>query len=224
MSSAPRPTPVVAAAHLSLTGPEGPVFTDVSVAIAPRRLTVLAGPSGTGRSSLLLALSGRMRGSAGTLRLHGRAVRSGRDLRRLRATTAVARIATLVVPEPRLTVAESVVERALLDGVRPAGAERAFADAEARLGIRLDRDVLVEQLSAYDRTALAVALALVRPADVVVLDDVDTDLDVDDQRRLLDALVGLAADGPAVLVTTTDASPVPADALLVTLAALSKAR
>ena len=214
---APRPRPVVEAEHLSLAGPEGPVFRDVSLAVLPHRLTALVGPSGSGRSSLLLALTGRMRGIDGTLRFHGHDVRSGRDLRRFRVATAVARLSTLVVPEARLTVAESVVERALVDGVRPGVAERALAAAEEGLGVRLDRDALVEQLSAYDRTALCVALALVRPADLVVLDDADADLDLADQRRLLGALVDLAADGPAVLVSTTEAASVPDAAVLLSV-------
>ena len=94
-----------------------------------------------------------------------------------------------MLPEARLTVAESVVERALLDGVRPAAAERAFAAAEDLLDAHLDRGTVTERLTAYEQTVLAVALALVRPADLVVLDDLDADLDLDDQRRLLDALV-----------------------------------
>ena len=116
------PVPVVEAEGLSLVGPEGPVFTDVSLAVLPARATLLVGSSGTGRSTLLLALTGRMRGTTGTLRQQGREIRSGRGLKNLRRATSVARASTFVVPEARLSVAESVSERALLDGVRPAAA------------------------------------------------------------------------------------------------------
>lgn len=220
----PVPVPVVEASHLGLTGPEGPVFADVSLVVPPGLLTVLVGRSGTGRSSLLLALTGRMRGLTGTVRRQGRTARSHRDLRTLRRTSAIARIATFVVPEARLSVGESITERALLDGVRPAEAERAFAAAEELLGVRLHRRTLVERLDAYDATALAVALAAVRPADLLVLDDADADLDLAEQRRLLEALVRLAGSGPAVVVTTTEASSVPADALLVPLAPSEEVR
>jgi ABC-2 type transport system ATP-binding protein len=208
------PTPVLEAAHLNLTGPDGLVFTDVSLTVAPARLTLLVGTSGSGRSSLLLALGGRMRGTTGTLRHHGRDVRTRRDLTALRAAASVARIADVIVPEPRLRVREAVAERALLDGVRLAAAEPAFAAAEDLLDVRLDRDALVEQLPAYEAAALAVGLALVRPAEVVLLDDLDADLDLTDQRRLVDALVRLAASGPAVVATTTEARAAHPDAVL----------
>lgn len=217
-SAQPRPTPVVEAHHLSLVGPEGPVFADVSLAVQPGRATILAGPGGSGRSSLLLALCGRMSGCTGTLRAHGRPVRSRRDLRGLRRATSIARIASFVVPEPRLTVAESVAERALLDGLRPAAAESAFAAAEDLLNLHLDRRALVERLTAYEQAALAVGLALLAPADVVVLDDLDADLDLTAQRRLVGALVRIAAGGPAVLASTTEPRSIHPDAVLVTLA------
>ena len=204
---------VVQAEHLGLVGPEGPVFTDVSLTVRPGRLTVLVGPGGSGRSSLLLALTGRMRGCTGTLVAQGQPVRSRRDRRGLRRRSAVARLATLAQPEARLTVGESVAERALLDGVRRAAAEEAFAAAEDLLDVHLDRTRLVERLTAYERTALAVALARVRPADLVVVDDLDTDLDLHEQRRFADALVRLAATGPAVLASTTELTSVPTDAV-----------
>jgi ABC-type multidrug transport system ATPase subunit len=212
------PTPLVAANQLSLVGPDGPVFTDVSLSVQPGRATVLVGPGGSGRSSLLLALCGRMSGCTGTLRAHGGPVRSRRDLRALRRASSVARIASFVAPEPRLTVAQSVTERALLDGVRPAAAERAFLVAEDLLDLHLDRQAVVEQLATYEQTVLALALALLRPADLVVLDDLDDDLDLTDQRRVGDLLVRIAGTGPAVLASTTEPRSVHPDAVLVTLA------
>ena len=141
------------------------------------------------------------------------------DARRLRSRSAVARLSGLVAPEDRLDVAQSLAERALIDGVRPDAAERAFAAAEQALDVHLGRRALVEQLGAYEQAVLAVALARVRPADLVVLDDADADLDLDDQRRLLAALARLAATGPAVLVSTSERAALPAGTLVVGLVA-----
>ena len=216
--------PVVRVAGLSLDGPEGPVFAPVDVTVRPGLLTAVVGPGGSGRSALLLALSGRMRGCRGTVLLDGVEHPRRGDARRLRSRSAVARLAGLVAPEDRLDVAQSLAERALIDAVRPDQAEQAFAAAEEVLDCHLDRDALVEQLGAYERTVLAVALARVRPADLVLLDDVDADLDVADQRRLLAALARLAATGPAVVVSTTERAALPDGTPVVALAAPSSNR
>jgi ABC-2 type transport system ATP-binding protein len=201
--------------HLGLATRTGPVFADVTFGIGRSSLTVVVGRSGSGRSALLLAACGRMRGLTGTVHLDSRPARP----RALRAVTSVARLATLVQPEGQLSVRESVVERALLDGVRSADADRAMATAEEMLEVTFDRSRLVDQLDAYDRAVLCVALATIRPTQLVVLDDADRGLDLDAQRRLLAALTRLAATGPAVLTSTTEAAAVPASAAVVRLGA-----
>ena len=207
--------PLLAVEGLGLATPAGPVFTDLSFAVPRGALTAVVGPSGSGRSALLLALGGRMRGVTGTVRLGERAARS--RPRDLRAHTAVARLATLVEPEGRLTVGESVTERALVDGVAADAAALAVARAEETVGTTFDRSLLVDDLSAYDRALLCVALALVRPADLVLLDDADRAGDVADQRRLLDALGRLVAAGQTVVVSTTEAASLPPGTVVVPL-------
>ena len=206
--------PLLVVEHLGLATKAGPVFSDVSFTVAPDAVTVVVGPSGSGRSALLLAVTGRMRDLTGSVSLATRPHTRPRDLR---AVTSVARLSTLVQPEDRLTVAESVTERALVDGVDPAAAEQVVAGLEELLGVGFGRDLLVDQLDAYEQTLLCVALALVRPAELVVLDDADRSLDVATQRRLFDALTRLAAAGHALLVSTAEIAAVPASAALVPL-------
>lgn len=206
--------PLLVVEQLGLRTKAGAVFADVSFELAPGSLTVVVGPSGSGRSALLLAVTGRMRDLTGSVRLHDRAGTRPRDLR---AVTAVARLSTLVEPEGQLTVGESITERALIDGVEDAEAERAVAEVEELLGVALDRTLLVDQLAAPERTLLCVALALVRPAELVVLDDADRSLDLAAQRRLFDALAALAATGRTLLVSTTEDAAVPPTATLVRL-------
>jgi ABC-type cobalamin/Fe3+-siderophores transport system ATPase subunit len=199
--------------HLGLATRTGPVFADVTFGIEQSCLTVVVGRSGSGRSALLLAACGRMRGLTGTIRLNSRPAQP----RALRAVTSVARLASLVQPEAQLSVGESIVERALVDGVQSADADRAMATAEDVLQVTFDRSRLVDQLDAYDRALLCVALATIRPTELVVLDDADRGLGLDDQRRLLVALARLAAAGPAVLTSTTEPAAVPACAAVVRL-------
>ena len=105
----------------------------------------------------------------------------------------------------------------LVDGVAADAAALAVARAEETVGTTFDRSLLVDDLSAYDRALLCVALALVRPADLVLLDDADRALDVADQRRLLDALGRLCAAGQTVVVSTTEAASLPPGTVVVPL-------
>ena len=78
----------------------------------------------------------------------------------LRDRSSLARISDLVDLEPRLTVAESITERALIDAMplQRAG-ERFEASCAALGGIEVPRKTLVGELTSLDQTLLAVALA-----------------------------------------------------------------
>jgi len=201
---AETPQPVLRARGLGLTVGDRPVFADVDLDALPASVTAVVGLAGTGRSSLLLALTGRMPVTAGTLEVGGTS-----DAKRIRALTAVARISGFIELEDRLTVAEAITERSLLDGVKAPTGQQAVRAAADLLGLSLDDGRLVEDLSARDRTLLSVAVACARPADLIVLDDLDAGLHTEDQAEVLVALAKLAASGPAVVVSTTDRSPLP---------------
>ncbi|NUS01000.1 MAG: ATP-binding cassette domain-containing protein, partial [Nonomuraea sp.] len=58
---------VIVAKGLSVEG----VYPEVSLEAGAGTLTVIAGPAGSGRTSLLLTLAGRMRPTTGTLSVAG---------------------------------------------------------------------------------------------------------------------------------------------------------
>ena len=65
------PTPALTATGLGLMGGADWIFRDVDLTVAPGALAAVVGPAGSGRSSLLLTLAGRMRSTAGTLSVLG---------------------------------------------------------------------------------------------------------------------------------------------------------
>ena len=197
----------VVAAGLGLATGHGPVFHNLSFSFSQGALAVISGPSGTGRSALLLAIGGRMRGLTGSLRVAGfdSATHSGR----IRETAAIARVSSLVDLEGRLSVADSITERALTDAVPAARGRAAFARAETLLQTTFDRSLLVEDLPALDRTLLAVGLATLRPARLLLLDDADLGLSVADQRELMTALLRVTTTGLTVVATTIETEAVP---------------
>jgi ABC-2 type transport system ATP-binding protein len=170
-------TNVVSAVKLGVRTRRGWVFRDVDAQVGRGELVVVTGPSGSGRTSLLLALAGRFRTTHGTLTRHGRA--------------ALAYVPGVTDPEPNLTVAEHLEEHRLLTG---------RAGPVQTADRRLARD-----LSILDRHLLGLALARLDEPDVIFVDDADTGLSGAERDRLWAELRTLADDGIAVVAACREA-------------------
>jgi ABC-type multidrug transport system ATPase subunit len=166
---------VLTAQGLGLRTRRGWVFRDVDLAVEPGELVALTGPAGSGRTSLLLALAGHFRTTAGTRRLAGRA--------------GIGLVPGINEPEPGLTAAEHVRERELLLG-RP-----------ARWPVPVDPTTLGRDLTPYQRQRLMLRLATIDEPALVVADDVDLGLSTVERAELWAALTDLAARNCAVVVT-----------------------
>jgi len=200
------PGPVLEATGLGLLGKTGWVFQNIDLTLRATSVAAIVGPSGTGRSSLLLALSGRLRPTAGTLSVAGHSYRDKPSA--IRQLTAVARVGAMTVPEPALTVSEYVAQRCLLEDVGlPEGRTRFTAACDA-LQLQLEPTTQVGSLFGDKATLLAVAASCVRVSAVIMLDDLDRGVSGATQQLILDALLRLATTGPTIVVTTTDRIPV----------------
>ena len=200
------PGPVLVATGLGVLTKSGWVFKDLDLTLRPASVAAIVGPSGTGRSCLLLALCGRMETNTGSLVVAGHSMRDKPAA--IRAISAVARIGTLAVPEPGLTVRESVDERCLLEDVDARVGRTRYEEACAALQFNPDPTALVASLIGDQATLFAVALACVRVSAVIVLDDLDRGVSAAMQQTILDALIRLAKTGPTIVVSTTDRIPV----------------
>ncbi|MFT4166251.1 MAG: ATP-binding cassette domain-containing protein [Microlunatus sp.] len=200
-------TPYIETRDLSLVTREGPVYEDVELAFPRGRLAAIVGRSGSGRSALLLTLAGRMRGWTGWVRVAGYDPTT--QTRLLRDRTSLALVDGLVGLEPRLTVAESITERSLIDAVPLAKAGTRFEAACAALEVEFPRTAEVGRLSALDQTRLAVALATMRPAEIVFLDSAHRGLDEEEGNALMSGLEALVAAGTLVVLTALESSKLP---------------
>jgi len=167
----PPPGPVLVAAGLGMLTKIGWVFQNVDLTLRPGSVAAVVGPAGTGRSSLLLALTGRLAANTGRLMVAGHLMEDAQA--QIRAITAVARIGSLAVPEPGLTVRESIDERCLIDDVNTKIGRTRFVDACNAMRVTFDPSALVGTLIGEQATLFAVALASVRISAVLVLDDLD---------------------------------------------------
>ncbi|MFJ8693161.1 ATP-binding cassette domain-containing protein, partial [Streptomyces roseolilacinus] len=107
-----RPGAAVRAEGFGVKGPRGWAFRGVDVEAAPGSLVAVAGPSGSGRTCLLLALSGRMKSAEGYAEVGG--VRLPRRMAAVRRFSALAHVPGVSDLDPAFTVAEHLREAALL--------------------------------------------------------------------------------------------------------------
>ncbi|WP_405012114.1 ATP-binding cassette domain-containing protein [Kitasatospora sp. NBC_01539] len=202
----------VRADALSLRGPRGPVYRDIGFEAAPGALVAVAGPAGSGRTSLLLTLAGRMRPGSGRAEIDGLAL-PGRAAA-VRRIAALGPVPGVNDPDPVLDVGAHLRERIHLHGrlfARPARRDTADRTNRALATAGLPADRLphglrtpVEELDALDRLRLGLALALLGEPRLICTDDVDDRLHGADRDAAWQLLRTVADTGTTVVVATTD--------------------
>ncbi|WP_370416696.1 ATP-binding cassette domain-containing protein [Streptomyces fradiae] len=222
----------VVADGFGLKGPRGWAFRGIGFEAAPGSLVAVEGPSGSGRTCLLLALTGRMKTHEGHAEVAG--LRLPRKMAAVRRISALGPVPGVSELDPAFTVVEHLRERALLqrrfDGslkalLRPPAEGRAAARDridEALAAAGLDVEALpkgertsVRDLERLEALRLSVALALIGKPRVLALDDADLKLSDADRAEAWALLRSVAAAGTTVLAVCSEA---PEDALKVSTA------
>lgn len=174
--------------------------TDVS--IRPGRGVVLRGPNGSGKSTMLQMMTGATFPSAGSVTLDGAPV----DERSRRVREVVAALLWPVTGYRELTVQDHLV---LVDqtwgGPRETCAERVHAMFEM-LDIEPLRHRFLHELSSGQRQLVDLAMTLIRPSGILVLDEPEQRLDNDRRAQLARILLQRKETGVALLVACHDES------------------
>ncbi|WP_249522505.1 ABC transporter ATP-binding protein [Modestobacter marinus] len=189
---------LLAAEELSVGYGDEPVCAPVTVSVEPGTAVALVGPNGAGKSTVLQTMVGLLPPLAGTVRFAGGPV----DERDAGFRRAVAGVLDDDAFFPSLTGAEHLLLTARAHGVTAA---EQVVDAElAAFGLTDRAGALPSALSSGQRRRLALAGALVRPADLLVLDEPERRLDTAMRRALADRLAALVDAGGAVLFASHD--------------------
>ncbi|MFE9866403.1 ATP-binding cassette domain-containing protein [Streptomyces sp. NPDC005506] len=200
----------VTAEDFGLKGPRGWAFRGVGLDAPPGALIAIEGPSGSGRTCLLLALTGRMRASEGRAEVGG--LRLPRQMAAVRRISALGPVPGVSELDPAFTVAEHLRERALL---RPR-AERTAA-ARNRIDTALDAAGLdpanlpkaertsVRDLERLEALRLSVALALIGRPRLLAVDDTDLKLSDAERAEAWELLRSVAGSGTTVLAVCSQA-------------------
>ncbi|MGA5041024.1 ATP-binding cassette domain-containing protein [Streptomyces capoamus] len=205
----------VRAEGLGLKGPRGWAFRGVTLDAEPGSLIAIEGPSGSGRTSLLLAFTGRMKPTEGVAAVAG--FKLPRHMAALRRVSAVANVSGVTDLEPALTVGEHLRERALLqrrfdDSLRELLRPRAQRTHEARLRVDaalaaagLDLETLpkgsrtaVRDLERPQEVRLSLALALLGRPRLLGVDDIDMKLSDTERDEIWAVLRSLTRAGATV--------------------------
>lgn len=213
MTTDPQRGAALTAEALSLRGPRGWVYRGVDFTAGPDTLVAVEGPAGSGRTSLLLTLAGRMRPTSGTATVDGlRLPRQSAKVRRISALGPVPGVNQL---DPALTVGEHIRERRLLHApvlsLLGRGRDQRVTEALAVAGFTLDGlprglRTPVRELDPLRLLRLATGLALTGRPRLLCVDDADDRLHTADREAAWRMLHAIAAGGVTVLAATTDAA------------------
>jgi putative ABC transport system ATP-binding protein len=202
----PAAPPVIALTDvgLTLTSRAGPVeiLRGVSLAIEPGQSVAIVGPSGSGKSSLLMIMAGLERASSGAVRVAGHDFNTlsedGLALARGRDIGIVFQSFHLVAT---MTALENVaLPLELAD--QPDAFPRALALlAEVGLGHRVEH--FPAQLSGGEQQRVALARALVSRPKILFADEPTGNLDANTGTAVTDLLFGLHEKRQTTLVLVT---------------------
>ena len=173
----------------------------VNLDLLPGEVLCLAGENGCGKSTLIKIISGAEKPDSGTILVDGQPFTS------MNTTEAIKSGIQVIYQDfslfPNLTVAENVVLTSAIASRRKLydqGAARPAAQAIIDdLGLTLDVDARVENLSVADKQLTAICRALVDDARVIIMDEPTTALTRTEVDRLFIIVERLRARGVGLI-------------------------
>ncbi len=185
-------------------------FSDVTFAVGAGEVFGIAGIVGAGRTELVRAIAGLDPVASGTVTLDGDVVAPDRPHEAIRR-------GIVLVPEDRkgqgVVLAHSIADNLALgntDRLAPAGwltpgrVDRFAASLIRRLGVKGRPEQPVRALSGGNQQKIVIARWVARSPRVFILDEPTRGIDMGARAQIYELIAGLAADGMAVIVVSSD--------------------
>ncbi|MEU1282557.1 ABC transporter ATP-binding protein [Streptomyces sp. NPDC005805] len=191
-TAAPAPEQGLQARGISAGYGDARVIEDLSLSIAPARITALVGPNACGKSTLLKSIARLLPIAGGSVLL------DGADIHAMRTRDVARRLGILpqtpVAPES-ITVGDLVWRgrhpHRQFGQRRTEADERVIAEALMATGTAELTDRPVDELSGGQRQRVWIALALAQDTPTLLLDEPTTYLDIAHQIEVMDLLADL---------------------------------
>ena len=188
--------------NVSFSHGETPIIRSASLEIAAGGITVLQGPSGAGKTTLIDLLLGLYRPDSGRIDIDGLPIEQ--------IALPAWRMMTGYVPQElsllhgtvqtNIALGDADVSRqAVLESLKLAGAEPLIEELSS--GIDTDVGEMGSKLSGGQRQRISLARALVLKPKLLILDEVTSALDPETEQRICDSVAGLAGEYTIVVIT-----------------------
>ena len=174
----------------------------IDLSVPAGAIVGLLGENGSGKSTLMKVLFGMVRPDAGSIVYKGREFEAGSPKKALAAGIA------MIHQHFTLVEAMTVTENLMLGWRRAgfwldrAGTARLVREAGGRYGLDIDPDARVEQLALGEKQRVEILKAILRGADLLILDEPTSILSPPEIARLLEFLKRFRADGHSVVFIT----------------------
>lgn len=192
-------TLTVEGADLAWNG-DRPVLTGVSVTARPGEILAVTGTSGAGKTTLLSAMAGLLPPAGGKVLI---------DDEPLGDRDHAVSLGVVLIPQDNglaaiLTAAENISVAVIATGGTPAEARRRTAESLEPLGLSGQANQLIEELSGGQQQRTAIARGLALQADVLLADEITSELDAANRQKVIELLRAEATRGAAVVFATHD--------------------
>ena len=189
--------PAVEVEGLCVSYGSTPVLIDVGLTVPAGRGVCVTGENGIGKSTLLRCVASLQRPDRGVIRVFGRPPGSTPDFWR--------DVVTTVEPPtwyPGFTVREHAELVCRAHGQNPddAGADEALQ----RFGLGRHTDAIPPSLSSGQKQRLTLALVLLRPSSLLILDEPEQRLDPEGRAYVAGLLSDYVKDGGSLLMASHD--------------------
>ena len=191
--------------HFEMGGTTVRALDGVDVEIPAHTFTVVMGPSGSGKSSLLYLLGGLDRPTAGEIKVNGERLdqmdENALALFRRKTMGFIFQSFNLV---PSMSALENVAFPMQFAGVPPARRNERAKGLLEQVGLAERSHHTPSELSGGQQQRMFLARALLRQPQLLLMDEPTSGVDVSTRHDILHLLADLHEDGVAIVLTTHD--------------------